>query len=125
MNKEIKRINIEEVYFTQVNSPFVIKPNFLSLGSILETSPNTTIQISFDQGDILGDLLGLKPTVKYEQYILSDYVVDILSFDNKFRGTDIAWGTIVGGKRTVKIHKWPMNVNQGYKQFEKFREVVQ
>ena len=39
LNKEIKRIFIDEGHFTEVNYPFEIKSNFSTLGSIIEISP--------------------------------------------------------------------------------------
>ena len=36
LNKEIKRIVIDEGHFTEVDYPFTIKPNFSTLGSIIE-----------------------------------------------------------------------------------------
>ena len=37
LNKEINRIIIDEGHFTEVNYPFKIKPNFSTLGSIIES----------------------------------------------------------------------------------------
>ena len=39
LNNEIKRIIIDEEHYTETNYPFKIKPNFLTLGSIIEISP--------------------------------------------------------------------------------------
>ena len=38
LNNEIKRIIIDEDYYTEAKCPFKIKPNFSTLGSILEIS---------------------------------------------------------------------------------------
>ena len=38
LNIENKRIIIEEGHYTEINYPFTIKPNFSTLGSILEIS---------------------------------------------------------------------------------------
>ena len=38
LNDEIKRINIDEEHYTEVDYPFLIKPNFSTLGSIIEIS---------------------------------------------------------------------------------------
>ena len=43
LNKEIKRLIIDEGYFTEANYQFTIKPNFATLGSILEISPQGPI----------------------------------------------------------------------------------
>ena len=37
-NNEIKRIIIDEEYFTEANYPFTNKPNFSTLGSVIEIS---------------------------------------------------------------------------------------
>ena len=39
LQDEIKRIIINEGYFTAENCPFIIKPNFSTLGSIIEVNP--------------------------------------------------------------------------------------
>ena len=39
LNNEIKRIIIDEEHYTEANYPFTIKPNFSTLGSIIEISP--------------------------------------------------------------------------------------
>ena len=56
-----------------------------------------------------------------EEYNLSDYPVDILSFDNIFLECDIAQGMIFRGKRSGIIHNFTMDVDPGYKYIEKFR----
>ena len=38
LNNEIKRITIDEEYYTESNYPFTIKPNFSTLGSSIEIS---------------------------------------------------------------------------------------
>ena len=57
LNKEIKRLIIDEEHFTEANYPFTIKPIFSTLGSILEISPQKTI-IRFMSDDSMRDLLG-------------------------------------------------------------------
>ena len=61
------------------------------------------------------DLLGFKPKVIQEEYNLSDYPVDILSFDKIFLETDIAQGLIFRGRRSGIIHNFSMDVDPGYK----------
>ena len=39
LNNEIKRIIIDEGHYTEVEYPFYIKPDFNTLGSIIEISP--------------------------------------------------------------------------------------
>ena len=120
LNDEIKRIIIDDMHFTEANYPFVIKPNFSTLGSIIEIS-NQESAISFRSEDSIGSLLGFNKRTIYDEYNLSDNPVDILSFDNIFLETDIAQGMIFKGKRTGIIHNFTMDVDPGYKYIEKFR----
>ena len=124
LNNEIKRIIIDEGHYTESNYPFTIKPNFSTLGSIIETSPQGPI-ISFMFDDSIRDLLGFNARTLYEEYTLSNNPVDILSFDNIFVGTDIAKGMIFKGKRTGIIMNYTMDVDPGYKYIEKFHGGVQ
>ena len=119
LNDEIKRIFINDEHFTEDTYPFVIKPNFSTLGSIVEIS-NEESAISFKASDSIGSLLGFNKRTIYEEYNLSDNPVDILSFDNIFIETDIAQGMIFRRKRTGIIHNWTMTVDPGYKYVEKF-----
>ena len=41
LNNEIKRITVDAGHYTRLNYPFTIKPNFSTLGSIIEISPRT------------------------------------------------------------------------------------
>ena len=97
LNDEIKRIIFDDEHFTSENYPFQIKPNFSTLGSIIET-PNQESAISFRPDDSLGSLLGFNKRTIYEEYNLSDNPVDILSFDNIFIECDIARGMIFKGR---------------------------
>ena len=124
LNKELIRIIINEVYFTTTDYPFLIKPNFSTLGSIIEIS-NEESAISFIPDDSIRDLLGFNKTSIYEKYNLSPNPVDIISFDNIFIETDIAQGMIFKGGRTGIIHNLTMGVDPGYKYNEKFRGGVQ
>ena len=119
MNKEIKRIIIDEEHYTETNYPFTIEPNFSTLGFIIEISTQGPV-ITFVPNDNIGSLLGFDKTTIYEEYNLSQNPVDIISFDNIFIATDIAKGMIFKGKRSGIIHNWNMNVNPGYKVVEKF-----
>ena len=83
LNNEIKRSIIDEEHYTEANYPFTIKPNFSTLGSIIEISPKGPI-ISFMFDDSKRDLLGFNARTLYEKYNLSPNPVDILSFDNFF-----------------------------------------
>ena len=53
LNNEIKRITIDAGHYTRLNCPFTIKPNFSTLGSITEISPQGPI-ISFIFNDSMG-----------------------------------------------------------------------
>ena len=124
LNNEIKRIIIDEEYYTEANYPFSIKPNFSTLGSIIEISTQGPV-ITFVPDDSMGDLLGFNKTTIFEEYNLSPNPVDILSFDNIFLECNIAQGMIFKGKRSGIIHNFTMDVDPGYKYIEKFHGGVQ
>ena len=112
LNREIKRNNIDEGNYTEVNYPFTIKPNFSTLGSIIEISTVGPV-ITFVPDDSIRDLLRFNKTTIYEEYNLSPNHVDILSFISIFLEFDIAQGMIFKGKRSGKIHNPTMDVNPG------------
>ena len=114
MNDEIKRIIIVEELYTEANYPFKIKPNFSTLGSIMEISPQGPI-ISFMFDDSIKDLLGFHAITLNEEYNLSTNPVDILSFDNNFLECDIAQGMIFKARKSNTIHNWTMTVDPDYK----------
>ena len=124
LNNEIKRIIIDEEHYTQANYPFNIKPNFSTLGSIIELSTQGPV-ITFAPDDSIGDVLGFIKFTIFEEYNLSPNPVDILSFGNIFIETDIAQGMIFKGRRTAIIHNFTMDVDQGYKYIENFRGGIQ
>ena len=124
LNKENKRIFIDEGHYTAVNYPFTIKPNFSTLGYVIEKSTPRLV-ITFAPDDSIGDLLGFNKTKIYEKYNLSHNPVDILSFNKISLETDIARGMIFRGKKSGIIHIFNMDVNPGYKYIEKFRGGVQ
>ena len=119
LNNEIKRIIIDEGHYTEVEYPFHMKPDFNTLGSITEISPQGPI-ISFTPNNSIGELLGFGKTTIYEEYNISPSPVDIISFDNIFIECDIARGMIYRGKQSNIIHNWTMTVNPGYKYVERF-----
>ena len=123
-NDEIKRLIIDEEHYTEANYPFTIKPNFSTLGSIIEISPQEPI-IGFMFADSIKDLLGFHAITLYEEYNLSTNPVYTLSFDNVFTQTDIAQGMISRGKRSGILFHWSMDVNPGFKYIHKFRGGVQ
>ena len=119
LDAEINRISINDRYFREDGYPFRIKPNFSKLGSNIEIDVGIGRQISFTHNVIIRDLLGFKPKVVPDECILSDYPVDILSFDNIFLECDIAQGMIFRGKRSGIIRNFMMDVDPGYKNIEK------
>ena len=114
LNKEIKRFIFDEQHCTEANYPFTIKPNFSTLGSIIEKSPRGPI-ISFMFDDSIRVLLGFIARTLNEEYTPSNNPVDILSFDETFTETNFAKGTIFKGKRTGIIHNFTMDVDPGCK----------
>ena len=76
LNDEIKRIIIDKEHYTIEDYPFQIKPNFSTLGSIIEIIPQGPI-ISFVFNDSIRHLLGFNETILYKEYNLSPNPVDI------------------------------------------------
>ena len=66
LNNEIKRIIIDEGHYSENNYPFTIKPNFSTLGSIVELSQTGPI-ISFVMENSIGQLLGFDETILYNE----------------------------------------------------------
>ena len=112
LNDEVKRVIINNGHFNEENYPFVIKPKFSTLGSIIEIS-NEESAISFKPSDSLRSLLGFNKRTIYEEYNLSDNPVDILSFDNIFIECDIAKGMIFKGRQSGIIFNFTMDVSPG------------
>ena len=119
MNDEIKRNIIDEGPFTEAKYPFEIKPNFATLRSIIEISPQGP-EISFMFDDSIRYLLGLNARTLYEEYNLSTNPIDILSFNNIFLERDIAQWMSFKGRKSNIIHNWTLTVDPGYKWIEKF-----
>ena len=119
MINEIKRIITDKEHYTEANYPFTIQPNFSTLGSIVQISPQGPI-FGFVFDDSIGKILGFNETILWEEYNLSPNPVDILSFDNIFIETDIAQGIDFRGKRSGMIHNRTMTVDPGYKNVERF-----
>ena len=112
LNDEIKRIIIDEEHYTEAIYPFKIKPNFSTLGSIIETSPQGPIK-SFMFADSIKNLLGFNARTLFEEYTPSNNPVEIFSFDNIFLECDIAQGMIFRGRKSNFIHNWTMTVDPG------------
>ena len=125
LHAEIKRICNIDGHFTEWNYPFKIKPNFSTLGSIIEIDVGIGRKNDFTPNDSIRDLLGFKFKLLQEEYNLSDYPVDILSFDNIFLECDIAQGMIFKGKRSTINHSFTMDVDPSYKYIAKIRGGVQ
>ena len=119
LNDEIKRIIIDKGHYTEAEYPFKIKPNFSTLGSIIEIQQPALLGFVYD--DSIRNLLGFHETMLFKDYNLSDNPVDTLSFDNIFIHTDIAQGMIFGGERSGIIHNFTVDVDPAYKYIEKFR----
>ena len=119
MNKEIKRIIIDEGLFTTSDYPFLVKPSFSTFGCIIEIS-NEESAISSSPDDSIRELLGFNKTTMYEKNKLSPNPVDIISFDNIFIETNTAQGMIFKQKRTGIINNFTMTVNPGYIYVERF-----
>ena len=64
LDDEIKRIIIDYEHFTETNYPFKSKPNFSTLGSIIEIT-NPEAAISFRPDDSIGSLLGFNKRTIY------------------------------------------------------------
>ena len=124
-DKEIKRTIIGKGYYTEVEYPFKIKPNFSTLGSIIEIQAQRPKSVGSVFHDTIGNVLGFNETILYEEYNLSPNPVDILSFDNIFIECNIAQGMIFKGKRSDINHNFTMDVDPGHKYKEKFRVGVQ
>ena len=119
LDNEIKRIIIDKGHYTEVENPFTIKPNFSTLGSIIEIEPQGAI-FGFVFDNSIRNLLGFRETMLFKENNLSDKPVDILSFNNIFLENDIAKGTLFRGERSNIIHNWTMTVDHGYNYIEEF-----
>ena len=119
LNDEVKRIIIDEEHYTEANYPFTIKPNFSTLGSITELSPQGPMT-SFMFSDSIKDLLEFYAITVYEEYILSSNPVDILSFEIILLVCDIAQGMIFKGRKINIINNWTMTVDLRCKYVENF-----
>ena len=96
---KIKELIIEEGDATESNYPFLIKPNFNNLHSIIEIENGW--EIDFTQDNTIRQVLGFKSKLISKEINNSDYPVDtIISFDNIFIETDIALGMLINGKRS-------------------------
>ena len=118
LNKQIKRIIIEEGYYTKSDYPFTTKPNFSTLGSIVEISSQGPV-ITFVPDDSIRDILGFNKTTIYEEYNLSPNRVDVLSIDKFFLECDIAQGKIFRSNRLGIIHNFTMDVDLEFKGIKK------
>ena len=124
LNKEIKRIINDEEHYTGRDYPFLIKPSFSTLGSIIKTSNQRPV-ILFVPNDSMKILLRLRKSTIFEEYNHSPNPIDVLSFDNIFRERDIAQGMVFKDKRSRIIHNFTLDVDPSYKYIERFRGGVQ
>ena len=119
MNNEIKRILIDKEHYTEANYPFTIEPNFSTLWSVVQITPQGPI-IGFVFDDSIGSLLGFNETISWEECNLSPNPVDIFPFDKIFIECDIAQGMIFRGKISNIIRNSSMTVDPGYKYVKRF-----
>ena len=119
---KIKELIIKKGDATESNYPFLIKPNFDNLHSIIEIADGW--EIDFTQNETIREVLGCKSKRISNEINNSDYPVDIISFDNIFIQTDIALGMLINGKRSGIIHNFTMDVDPGYRYIEKFRSGI-
>ena len=70
LDLEIKRVVTDEGHYNESDYPFHIKPDFNTLGSIIEISPQGSV-ISFSPDDSIGNLLGFSKKTIYEEYNIS------------------------------------------------------
>ena len=117
LNNEIRRIVIYEGHYSEANYPFTIKPNFSTLGYIIDISPQGPI-ISFIFDNSIRDFSGFNARTLYEECTPSNNPVDKFSFDNIFPDCNIAEGMIFRGKGSAIYHNFTMNVDPGYKYIE-------
>ena len=122
MNIESRRIIIDEEHFTESNYPSTVKPNFSTLGSVIELSRQGAL-ISFVFADSIRSLLGFHETILYKEENLSPNPVDILSFDNIFIENNVAQGMIFSEERSGIISNWTMTVDPANKYVEKYAGV--
>ena len=114
----------DEGHDTEDNYPFIIKPNFLILGSIIGISIHRPV-ITYVPDDSIRDLSGYNKITIYGKSKASQNTVDMLSFDNFFLECNVARGMSFKGKRSGKFHNFTMNFDIGYIIVEKFRGGVQ
>ena len=119
LDAEIERICINVGHLTDDDYPFKLKPNFSTLGGIIDIDVAIGGQFSSMHNDSIGDLIGLKWKEIHKEYKYSDYPVDILSFDNIYLECDIAQGIIFWGKLSNFIHNFTLDVDPGYEYNEK------
>ena len=124
LDNEIKMIIFDEGHYAEPNYPFTIKPNFLTLGSIIEIFTQGPV-ITLVPDDSIRYLLGFNAFTIYEEHNLSPNPVDILSSDNIIVECDIAQGKKFRNKRSGIIHNLPMDVDLGYNYIEKLSGIIQ
>ena len=124
LNNEIESFFTDKECFTESDYPLTIKPNFLTLDSIIKIQPQGPI-IGFKFDDSIRHLLGFQETILYKEYNLLPNPVDNLLFDIIFLGSDNTQGMIFRAKRCGIVHNFTMDVDPGYKYIEKFRGGIQ
>ena len=74
LNDEIRKITVDEDYFTEADYPFTIKQNFSTLGSIIEFSRQQPL-ISVLPDNSMQNLLGFIASTIYDDWNLSPNLV--------------------------------------------------
>ena len=77
LNNELKRIIIDTTYYNENENSFTIKPNFPTLGSIIQKLPQGPIN-GFVFNNNIGSLLGFHETILWQENNLSPNPVDHL-----------------------------------------------
>ena len=117
------RFIFEQDHYTEDDYPLTVKPNFSTLGSIIELSPQGPV-ISSVFNVSIRNLLEFHETILYKK-IISPNPVDVISFDNLFLETDFAKGMIFKGKRSGIVKNFTISLPLGYKFITRFDEGVQ
>ena len=114
LNNEIRKFIIDKGLYSGYEYPFMVKPNFSTLGSIVEIKPQGEVNgFVYDENN--RNLLEFQETILYKEYNLSQKPVEILSFDSIFLECGISKRMIFKSKRSGLILSFTMDVDPGYK----------
>ena len=111
---ESERIIFEEGHFTAETYPLLIKPNFSTFLSKIETKPTfASSQFSFVHDGGIRHLLGFDAVVLYKKNYISPNPFETFSFDIFFPETDFAKGNVFQGKGTGENFNFTMVIDLG------------